>query len=288
MEELRKENLRIIAEKRIILQDKIYKALNKNEFKMSEKLNEYMEKQKKIENLKKQKELEKMEKLKEQNEEIIRRAERIKKVLKQYDENNKMKLMKYNKKMEEITKRKELKQKEEMRSLEEEKLRKKEKEKRLIELRNKFEKSLVENRQKLMDKIITSDKKIQTHKMEQEKQMHIKFNKLYMSREDRKNRVIRRERVKDFQRTQKLDKINARMQRIDNLQKDRILLEEERKKLEDEIYTKRNNMLKRLQKVIKSDKKMTKNEIMDYVFDVKHGNMTAPTNEINFVIKKDK
>ena len=92
LEELRKENLRIIAEKRIILQDKIYKALNKNEFKMSEKLNEYMEKQKKIENLKKQKELEKMEKLKEQNEEIIRRAERIKKVLKQYDENNKMKL----------------------------------------------------------------------------------------------------------------------------------------------------------------------------------------------------
>ena len=48
MEELRKENLRIIAEKRIILQDKIYKALNKNEFKMSEKLNEYMEKKKKI------------------------------------------------------------------------------------------------------------------------------------------------------------------------------------------------------------------------------------------------
>ena len=81
-----------------------------------------------------------------------------------------------------------------------------------------------------MDKIITSDKKIQTHKMEQEKQMHIKFNKLYMSREDRKNRVIRRERVKDFQRTQKMDKIIERMKRIDNLQKDRYLLEEENNK----------------------------------------------------------
>ena len=39
-----------------------------------------------------------MQKLREQNEEILRRSEKIKKVLKQYDENNKLKIMKYNKK----------------------------------------------------------------------------------------------------------------------------------------------------------------------------------------------
>ena len=103
--------------------------------------------------------------------------------------------------------------------------------------------------------------------MEQEKKMHIKYNKLYMSREDRKNRVIRSERVKDFERSQQLDKINNRIKRIENMQKDRYLLEEERRKNEDEMNEKKNTMLKRLEKVIKSDKNMTKDEIMDYVIN---------------------
>ena len=278
LEEYRKESQRLMAEKRLFLQDRMNKAINKNEFNLNEKLSEFVEKQKKMETLKKKKEQEKMNKLREQNEEIVRRSERIKHVLKQYDENNKLKILRYNKKMEEITKRKKEKQKEEMRNLEEEKRKKEEKEKRLGELRNKFEKSMVENRQKLMDKIIITDKKIKNQRMEQEKQMHIKFNKLFMSREDRKNRVLRQERVKDFQRTQKMEKINARMKRIDNMQKERYLLEDERKKLESEINTKKKLMMKRLEKVIKSDKHMSKDEILDYVLDLKHGANTSPDN----------
>lgn len=272
--ELRKHNEKIFSEKKIFLQEKINKALNKSESQMSEKLNEYFAKQKKIENLKKQKEIEKKNKLREQNEEILRRSEKMKKVLKQYDENNKIKIMKYNKKMEEIKKRKEEKHKEEIHLLEEESKKKEEKEKRLNELRNKFEKNMLENRQKLMDKIIANDIKIKNQKIEQEKQMHKKYNKIYMSREDRKNRVIRKERVKDFERTQKMDQIIARMKRIDNLQKDRSLLEEERKKIEDEIYNKKKIMLERLQNVIRSNKSMEREEIMDYVFDVKNTSKT--------------
>ena len=240
-----------------------------------------MEKQRKIENLKKQKELQQKEKLKEQNEEIIKRAERIKHVLEQYEEKNKLRILRYNQKMEEINKRKEEKQIEEMRILEEEKRKKEEKEKRLNELRNKFEKNMADNRQRLMEKIIYTEKKIKNQKIAQEKQLHIKFNKLYISREDRKNRVIRKERVRDFQRTQKMDKINQRMKRIDNMQKDRYLLEEERKKIEEEINNKKSIMLKRLQNVIKNNKQMTKEEIMDYVFDVKNKNKTIPDNKGN-------
>ena len=124
-----------------------------------------------------------------------------------------------------------------------------------------------------MSKIVKNDEKIKNQKMEQEKKMHIKYNKLYISREDRKNRVIRSERVKDFERSQKLDKINNRMKRIENMQKDRYLLEEERRKNEDEMNEKKNIMLKRLEQVIKSDKNMTKDEIMDYVINnVEPGN----------------
>ena len=208
-----------------------------------------------------------MQKLREQNEEILRRSEKIKKVLKQYDENNKLKIMKYNKKMEDINKRKKEKQKEEMRNLEEERIRKEEKEKRLNELRVQFENNLLQNRIKLMDRIIANDIKIKNQKLEHTKQLHIKFNKLNMSREDRKDRVIRKERIKDFQRTQKMDKIIERMKRIDNLQKDRYLLEEERRKIEDEIHTKKKKMQERLKIVMKNNKNLSKEEIMDFVFE---------------------
>ena len=84
-----------------------------------------------------------------------------------------------------------------------------------------------------------------------------------------------------------MEQINERMKRIDNIQKDRYLLEEERKKVEDEIINKKKIMLKRLQNVINSNKKMTKNEIMDYVFDYKQGNRTTSDEvKINYNDKK--
>ena len=281
LEELKRQNDKIFFEKKLFLQKKIDNALNRSESKMSEKINEYFEKQKKFEILKKQKEQEKIIKLKEQSEEILRRSEKIKKVLKQYEDINKLKIIKYNKKMELIKKRQEEKHKEEILLLEEERRKKEQKEKRLTELRNKFEKNLIENRQRLIDKINANDIKIKNQKMEQEKQMHKKFNKLYMSREDRKNLVIRKERVKDFQRTQKMEKIIARMKRIENLQKDRSLLEEERKKIEGEIHHKKKIMMERLQNVIKSNKNMERDEIIDYVFDVKNKSKTPLNKESN-------
>ena len=148
------------------------------------------------------------------------------------------------------------------------------------ELRNKYEKSLIQNREKLMNKIIKIDEKIKNQKLEQEKQLHKKYNKLYMSREDRKNRVMRSERVKDFERSVKLDMINARMERIENMQKDRYMLDEERRKMEDDISNKKSVMLRRLEKVMKDDRDMTKEEIMDYVFnDVKPGQKNKEENK---------
>ena len=285
LEEHRKEAYRIMSEKRIFLQNRMNKALNKSESQLNEKKNEYYERQKKIENLKKIKEKEKMMKLRLQNEQILRRSEKIKHVLEQYDEKNKLKILRYNQKMEEISKRKEEKHKREMKTLEEEKIKKEARERRLNELRNKFEKNMAENRQRLMNKIIITDEKIKSHRKEQEKLLHIKYNKLYMSREDRKNRVIRKERIKDFERTQKMEEINARMKRIDNMQKDRYLLEEERRKMENELNFKKNNMLRRLQKIMKSEKHMSKDEIMDYVFDSKHANKSI-TDENNYIDSK--
>ena len=272
LQKLRTENYKKLTEKRQFLQNKINKALNRNELKMQEKINEYLEKQKKMEELKEQKELEKIIKLREQNEENLKKSQKIKKVLEQNDEIIRQKIERYNKKMEEIQKRKEEKEKEEMKQMEEEKRKKEEKEKRLIEVRSKYEQILVDNREKIMNKIIKIDEKIKNQKLQQEKNLHKKYNQLFLSREDRKNRVMRSERVKDFERSVKMDMINARMQRIENMQKDRYMLEQERRNMEDGLSNKKTLMLKRLEKVMKDDRNMTKDEITDFVFnDVKPG-----------------
>ena len=88
-----------------------------------------------------------------------------------------------------------------------------------------------------------------------------------MSNEDRKNKVIRSERVKDFERSMKMETITARMMRIENMQKDKYLLEEERRKIENEINSKKDVMLLRLGKVLKNDKILSKSEILDYVIN---------------------
>ena len=48
LEEIKKQNNRLILEKKLFLQDRMSKALNKNESKLSERMNEYKEKQKRI------------------------------------------------------------------------------------------------------------------------------------------------------------------------------------------------------------------------------------------------
>ena len=133
-----------------------------------------------------------------------------------------------------------------------------------------------------MDKIKKSDEKIKNQKIENEKKLHIKYNKLNMTREDRKNKVLRSERIKDYERSKKMDMINERMKRIDEMQKDRYLLEEERRKMEEELNNQKSVMLHRLEDVIKSDKNMTKDEIMEYVLnDVKPGNKNKEEKNIN-------
>ena len=42
-----------------------------------------------------------------------------------------------------------------------------------------------------MSKIVKSDERIKKQKQEQEKESQVKYNKMFMLREDRKNKVIR-------------------------------------------------------------------------------------------------
>ena len=110
-----------------------------------------------------------------------------------------------------------------------------------------------------------------------------------MMREDRKDRVIRNEKIQSFERRIKMEQINNRMERIEEMQKERYLLDEERKKMEQNLNNKKSIMLDRLNKIIRSDENYTKEEIIDYVFrDIKPNTTKSLNNtKSNFKLYND-
>ena len=143
------------------------------------------------------------------------------------------------------------------------------------ETREKYEKIIENNKKRLLTKIENNDERIKKQKHEQEQESLKKFNKLYMMREDRKIRVVQNDKIQKFERRQKMEQINARMERIEEMKRERYLLEEERRKMENEMNNKKDVMMGRLRKVMKSDEYFTREEIIDYVFnDVKPSHKT--------------
>ena len=87
-----------------------------------------------------------------------------------------------------------------------------------------------------------------------------------MLREDRRDKVNRYEKIQMYERRMKLEQINNRMEKIEEMQKERYLLDEERRKIGEELNYKKTIMLNRLGKIIRSNEQFTKEEINDYVF----------------------
>ena len=73
------------------------------------------------------------------------------------------------------------------------------------------------------------------------------------------------------------------------MQKERYLLDEERKKMEQNLNNKKSIMLDRLNKIIRSDENYTKEEIIDYVFrDIKPNTTKSLNNtKSNFKLYND-
>ena len=86
-----------------------------------------------------------------------------------------------------------------------------------------------------------------------------------------------------------MEKINERMERIEDMKREKYLLDEERRKIENEMNNKKVVMMDRLRKVMKSDEYFTKDEIIDYVFhDIKPNSHKNDENNDNENGNKDK
>ena len=124
----------------------------------------------------------------------------------------KEKIQKYNHKQEILKKRQDQRHIKELETAVEENRKKEFRDKKLRESRTNYEKRLEENKIKLLTKIESYDERIKKQKEEQEQKKLKKYNKLFMQREDRKDRVMRYEKIKSYERRVKMEQINNRME----------------------------------------------------------------------------
>ena len=251
---------------------KLNNVLEEKEKLLEEKITLYNLKQKKFEELQKRKEKEKKDEQIKQLFNKQRKLLNIKKVLQKNKSMEESKIKKYQQRIKQQEQNQILRHQKELKSLE-----KKNKENEIKEIKFKEKKEInknnIEKRKNLiMKKIDMEEERIKKQKLKQEKEMMEKYNILYMQREDRKKQIEQNERIQQYQRELKLEEINLRMEKIEQIQNQRIFLEEKRKQKEKELSDEKIGMINRLNKIMNSENEinLTRDEILNYVIkDVK-------------------
>ena len=114
----------------------------------------------------------------------------------------------------------------------------------------KYEKSIEDDKKKLVSKIKKADKRRIEYKEEQKQITLKKNNQIYLSRMDRKNRVIRNEKAQEYEREEKMKSILERMEKIDKMKKQQQKINEERAKAQEEIREKKQVMVDKFTEVM--------------------------------------
>ena len=92
---------------------------------------------------------------------------------------------------------------------------------------------------------------------------------MYILREDRKNRVKRSEKIKEYNRKKLLDSINERFKKMEKIKRDKQNLDTERKIMQEQMRQKKQKMMRKFNILIHSDKFYKREEFYDYIFNNK-------------------
>ena len=98
-----------------------------------------------------------------------------------------------------------------------------------------------------------------------------------MLREDRKIKIEQNERAKKFERELLYGQIQERMEKLDDIKNEKILLEEKRKLMEKELIDEKEGMENRLEKIMKHEEFLSRDEILEYVFNDRKPNIKSKT-----------
>ena len=94
-----------------------------------------------------------------------------------------------------------------------------------------------------------------------------------MIREDRKIKIEQNERAKKFERELLYGQIQERMEKLDDIKNEKVLLEEKRKLMEKELIDEKEGMENRLEKIMKHEEYLSRDEILEYVFNDRKPNL---------------
>ena len=142
-----------------------------------------------------------------------------------------------------------------------------EKQKKLLETKEKSELIQNESKKVLLEKISRTEKRRQELKLKQDEENQLKYNKMYMSMEEKRARVARNEKIREFQRAQQLKQIEERMKRIEVMKVEREKISRERKLLSERISLKKKKMIAKFEVVMRHNRNISKDEIYKKILE---------------------
>ena len=279
LEQKKEERSKQINEKAKELQDKINYVLGENERIKEEKIMLYYQKQKKMEEYQKQKEMERNLEQINKLQENQKKLEKIQSILRRNKKKQEEKIKHYLNKNKIKHQNQILRHQKELKLLEKKKQENEDNELKVQKNRELYLNGVENKKKLLLQKIDNNDKRIKKQKLEQEKKLMEKNNQLYMQREDRKLKIEQSQRANKFQRDVLYSQIKERMEKVDDFINDKILIGEKRKQMEKKLTDEKEGMEDRLQKIMKQDEYLPRNEILNYVLNDKKPNLTNNKNK---------
>ena len=270
MELYKKQNSINLNEAYALKKEKVNKLLNNYEIKREEKNRKYFdEKRKKEEKMEKNEKYLIMQRTMKIENNNKNQTERLRKAIEFEESLSRKRLEDYNQKLSKFNQRELNKSLLRNEIHKQEQLKRANSYKAFIKKRKKNEEQLEEAKKRYMDKIAKINERYELNKKNRYKIMEMRNNKMYIFANNASSDYIRNIAKDNYLRKEKLEKINKKMNKIDQIRLEKQYHSEERKKKEIELNGEKEIMLKRLEKFLHSDKNYRKQDIYKYVFDGK-------------------
>ena len=267
LEELKKENYYHSLEKRRKNQERIQKALSRNDSTFLNRQNDFERKQKIAEELRAKFAQERYEKQKQQEILNKQKEQEIMEVLRRNDEIIQKRIETYNKKQQLLEERQRARDTLMQQQLKERHIKLSEKERKCIEARQRNEKLIEENRNKLLLKINSADEKINKQKNQNMRSSMEKYIEFTMRKDDIEDNIRAKEKAMEYKRMQRLEEIEEKNRRVEEMKQQKMELYEQRRKMNRDMQKHKERMLIKFDYLMKNSKTKSKEEIMRELFD---------------------
>ena len=142
-----------------------------------------------------------------------------------------------------------------------------EKEKRCIETRMRNEKIIEKYRMELINKINSNQEKILKQKERNVRDTQERFIEAAIRKEDIEDNLRMKERAKEFVRMKKMEEMEEKSRRAENVKMQKLKIYEERKKMNRSLEKDKENLLMRFNELMSQRGYKSKEEVMKKLFD---------------------